>query len=86
MLAELADNTGRELLIVLAQEMGQEEMVAQFQRALSQEGDHLLRVQDWLRRGTVAVLGGRGSPVARRTATSGPDRSGRPSGRNPWVS
>jgi hypothetical protein len=58
LIAELADNACWETLIVLAQELGQEEMVGRFQRALADEADHLIRVQTWLRRGILAALKG----------------------------
>ena len=44
---ELADNAAWELLISLAQELGMDELVEQFQEALTQEEEHVLRVRSW---------------------------------------
>ena len=43
--AELADNDGWQLLIKLAQEMGQDDMAAQFTQALAEEDRHLAEVR-----------------------------------------
>jgi ferritin-like protein len=53
LIAELADNAGWELLIRLAQEMGHDELVQQFQEALAHEGRHLVTVRDWLEKLTL---------------------------------
>jgi ferritin-like protein len=53
LIAELADNAGWELLIRLAQEMGHDELVQQFQEALAHEGRHLATVRDWLEKLTL---------------------------------
>jgi rubrerythrin len=45
--AELIDNEGWEGLILMAQKMGQDEMVERFQQALDDEGEHLSKVRTW---------------------------------------
>jgi len=45
--AELIDHDGWELLIKLAQEMGDSPMVSRFNDALREEGEHLRRVRSW---------------------------------------
>lgn len=47
--AELTDNAGWELLIELCQELGMTELGNEFMKALEEEGDHLLKVQSWIR-------------------------------------
>lgn len=54
LVAELADNAAWEELIVLAKEMGQEEMVQRFEEALGAERDHLQRVRRWHEEATLA--------------------------------
>lgn len=54
MMAELTDNAGWELLVELAQSLGQNELAEQFDQALMAEAEHLLLVRNWL---TAAVLG-----------------------------
>lgn len=44
---ELADNAAWELLIMLAEELGLEDMAEQFQEALTQEEEHVQRVRSW---------------------------------------
>lgn len=46
--AELADNAGWELLIQLAEQAGDTDLVAQFMVALAQEQEHLAIVKNWL--------------------------------------
>lgn len=48
--AELADNDGWQLLIKLAKEMGQDDMAAQFRRALDDEDRHLAALRQWMER------------------------------------
>jgi hypothetical protein len=48
LVAELTDNAGWELLIELARGLGQDELVEQFDKALSAEAEHLLLVKRWL--------------------------------------
>jgi rubrerythrin len=48
LIAELADNAGWELLISLANEVGQSDLVDVFQTALAAEQEHLLTVKQWL--------------------------------------
>ncbi len=48
MVAELTDNAGWELLIELAQGLGQTELVEQFEQALGVEAEHLMLVRRWL--------------------------------------
>lgn len=45
--AELADNAGWELLITLAKEMGQDDLAADFRKALTTEREHLSKVKQW---------------------------------------
>lgn len=49
LIAELADNAGWELLIELAQGMGQTEIANRFAMALAAEHRHLLQVKRWVR-------------------------------------
>jgi rubrerythrin len=51
MVAELTDNAGWELLIELAQGLGQTELVEQFEQALGVEAEHLMLVRRWLSAG-----------------------------------
>jgi hypothetical protein len=51
LVAELTDNAGWELLIELAQGLGQTDLVEQFEQALSVEAEHLLLVRHWLSTG-----------------------------------
>lgn len=46
--AELADNDGWTLLINVAQQMGQDEMVFHFRRAKEEEDHHLEAVRQWM--------------------------------------
>src|ERR1051325_10776447 len=46
--AELTDNAGWELLIELAENLGYDEMRAEFETALSHEEEHLQQVRTWL--------------------------------------
>lgn len=55
--AELADNAGWELLIQLANEMGQDEMVAQFQEALAAEQEHMIIIKQLLQDAVMAEAG-----------------------------
>lgn len=48
LVAELADNAGWELLIKLAQDMGEDEFVMSFTQALNEEQEHLIHVRAWL--------------------------------------
>jgi rubrerythrin len=47
LLAELADHAGWELLIELARNMGQDQMVESFETALAEEQEHLSSVRRW---------------------------------------
>ncbi|BAU49206.1 ferritin Dps family protein [Sulfurifustis variabilis] len=47
LVAELADHDGWELLIKLADDMGQDEMAKNFRQALKEEGEHLSHVRAW---------------------------------------
>jgi hypothetical protein len=44
----LTDNAGWELLIKLADNLGQDEMKAEFEEALAHEEEHLQNVRMWL--------------------------------------
>jgi rubrerythrin len=46
--AELTDNDGWQMLIQLAESLGNEELVTEFQEALSTEQEHLAKVRGWL--------------------------------------
>lgn len=48
LIAELADNAGWELLIALAQDAGESDLVVQFERAMAEEEQHLLIVKSWV--------------------------------------
>ena len=48
-LAELADNDGWVLLIDLAQQMGQDDMVTNFRQALEEEDRHLEALRQWMK-------------------------------------
>jgi hypothetical protein len=52
--AELVDNDAWLALVDLAEGLGQDELAADFRRALSQEEDHLVRVRGWV---TAAING-----------------------------
>lgn len=45
--AELIDNEGWEGLIIMAKEMGHEDMARRFQQALKEEREHLTKVRNW---------------------------------------
>jgi ferritin-like metal-binding protein YciE len=60
--AELVDNASWELLIQLAEQAGQDELVTRFRAALDEEAEHLVKVRGWL---ASEVLG---------EATQGPGR------------
>lgn len=47
LVAELADNAGWEMLIQLAQDMGQDRMADSFKTALSEEQEHLESIKRW---------------------------------------
>ena len=51
LVAELTDNAGWELLIELAEGLGQTELVEQFEQALGVEAEHLMLVRRWLSAG-----------------------------------
>lgn len=55
--AELADNDGWVLLIKLAKEMGQDELVTQFRKALHEEDRHLTALRGWMDRISLAEAG-----------------------------
>jgi hypothetical protein len=57
LVAELTDNAGWELLIELAQGLGQAELVEQFEQALGVEAEHLMLVRRWLIAGVTGEAG-----------------------------
>lgn len=57
LVAELTDNAGWELLIELAEGLGQNEFVEQFEQALGAEAEHLLLVRRWLSAGVTGEAG-----------------------------
>ncbi|HEU4684908.1 MAG TPA: hypothetical protein VFS39_10445 [Nitrospira sp.] len=56
-IAELADNDGWVHLINLAKEMGQDEMVAQFRKALEEEDRHLASLRQWMEQISLSQAG-----------------------------
>ena len=48
MIAELADNEGWEMLIMLTRSFGQDELAERFEQAFQQEQSHLISVRRWL--------------------------------------
>ncbi|HLU77927.1 MAG TPA: ferritin-like domain-containing protein [Burkholderiales bacterium] len=54
---ELTDNAAWELLIQLANEMGQDEMAAQFEEALASEEEHLAIIKQMLQDAVIAEAG-----------------------------
>jgi rubrerythrin len=52
LLAEMADNSGWDMLIALANDQGQPSMVPEFQLALDEEVEHLQKVQTWYEEAT----------------------------------
>lgn len=55
--AELVDGAGWELLVVLAENMGQDEMAEQFREALAQELQHAAMVRRWVTELTLETAG-----------------------------
>jgi len=55
--AELADNDGWALLIYLTQQMGQDDMVANFRRALEEEDRHLEALRQWMKKIALSEAG-----------------------------
>lgn len=51
LVAELADQAGWELLIKVAQDLGQDQLVPNFQQALEEEAQHLHHVRRWVEQG-----------------------------------
>ncbi|SFN23809.1 KGG domain-containing protein, partial [Nitrosomonas communis] len=47
--AELADNDGWRMLIMLAEKMGMEDMARDFQQALREEDEHLAHIRQWFK-------------------------------------
>jgi rubrerythrin len=56
LVAELADHAGWELLIKLAEDMGQKDMAKQFHGALEEEEEHLTHVRNWVEESVRAEL------------------------------
>lgn len=54
LVAELADLDGWTLLIKLAEDLGQDQMLANFRQALREEQDHLEHVRQWVEQGARA--------------------------------
>jgi len=57
--AELTDNAAWEMLMELAQSVGQADMAQQFQTALDEEREHLEKVRGWIKAGVMAEAGAR---------------------------
>jgi rubrerythrin len=53
LIAELADNDAWDELVLLAQELGQDDMVGQFAAARDQEREHLATIRQWHQEGTL---------------------------------
>ena len=58
LVAELADGAGWELLIALADAVGQEKLTEKFGEALQTEQEHLLKVKTWLQAGMLLAIRG----------------------------
>jgi len=72
LIAELADNDSWQMLIELAEGLGQDEMAEQFRHALDHEERHLARVRRWL---SAALVGQAGiEPAPRQDEAARPDR------------
>ena len=56
LIAELADNAGWELLIQLAEDLGQDELVTSFEQALQEEMEHLEHVRQWVAQSVTGQL------------------------------
>ena len=56
LIAELVDNAGWELLIELAEELGQDDMVTSFEEALAEEVEHLDHVRKWAAQSVTGAL------------------------------
>jgi hypothetical protein len=54
LVAELADNAAWEELVVMARQMGHDDMVARFEEASAHEQEHLEHVKQWHLEGTLA--------------------------------
>ncbi len=54
--AELIDNAGRELLIMLSENCGHTQLVDQFRKSLQEEDEHLSSVTRWIKEMAVAQL------------------------------
>ena len=57
LIAELTDNEAWQMLIEVAQSVGQAEMATQFQTALEQEREHLENVRGWVKAAAMAEAG-----------------------------
>jgi len=64
LIAELADNAGWEMLIELADSLGQTELAGRFRIAEENEARHLARVRAWVRADTELEAGARSRPSA----------------------
>ena len=56
---ELTDNAAWELLIMLAEGLKADDLVEQFQQALTQEEEHVQRIRSWYEEMMVPEAGGR---------------------------
>lgn len=80
--AELTDNDGWEMLILLARDLGQDRLADDFDGALAAERRHLSRVRMWLAARATALLGSQPtSAPARGTMMKRPRRADGPEGR-----
>lgn len=73
LVAELADHDGWQLLIDLAHELGQDEMVARFHKALAEEDEHLARVRSWL---SASIMSQAGLTSPQETGSEAPPPPG----------
>jgi rubrerythrin len=70
LVAELVDNDCWRTLADLAAARGETELADQFEQAISEESEHLLKVRAWL----AVALGGMAERASRRTSTPGASR------------
>lgn len=57
LIAELADHDGWQLLIKLAEELGQNDMAGKFRGALAEEGQHLTTIREFVEKSCMSEAG-----------------------------
>lgn len=75
LIGELADNDGWQSLSALAQQMGQEQMVTDFQEALAEEDIHLRTIRQWVHDAAMMQIEGQEPQAEAATAPRGPAAS-----------